>query len=140
MKSHVAILRREYADLLLAGTKTIESRLSRVRGPAFGKVFTGDSVFIKQSSGPFIARATVSEVLHRLIQSPQELDDIRTQFDHAIIGTDEYWRSKIGSRYCSLIWLADFTTQFTPPHYRRWRGFSPRAAWIVGPTRRLTNG
>lgn len=140
MTSHVAILRREYIDLVLEGTKTIESRLSRVRGPAFGRVHAGDTVYIKQSSGPFRAKATASRVLHLVMASPDDVEDVRVKFGDAIGGSMEYWRSKAQSRYCTLVWLADVTPVFRTPPYRRWRGFGPRAAWIVGPMRPVTSG
>ena len=97
-------------------------------------------MFIKQSSGPFRALATVSRAMHLVLASPDDVDRVRAEFDHGICGSEEYWRSKAEARYCTLVWLAEVTPEFRVPAYRRWRGFGPRAAWIVGPGRRVTSG
>lgn len=138
MKQHVAILKREYVEMVLAGKKTIESRLTRNRGPAFETVCEGDVIHIKQLSGAFRARAIVSGVLHRMLASPNEVERIRREFGNRIGGTDDYWLGKLAARYCTLVWLADVEPISEGPRYRSWRGFGPRAGWIVGPPLRVT--
>ena len=36
--SHLAILKKVYLDAIFDGRKGVESRFSKVRGPAFGRV------------------------------------------------------------------------------------------------------
>ena len=48
MKYHLAILTPGWIDLILDGTKTIESRFTKVRCAPFGKVHEGDSVYLKE--------------------------------------------------------------------------------------------
>ena len=51
MKYHLAILTPGWIDLILDGSKTIESRFTKVRCAPFGKVHEGDSVYLKESGG-----------------------------------------------------------------------------------------
>jgi len=49
---HVAILKPGYIQAILAGTKTIESRLTKTAQPPYGKVVTGERLYLKASGGP----------------------------------------------------------------------------------------
>ena len=62
MKYHLAILTPGWIDLILDGTKTIESRFTRVRCAPFRKVHEGDSVYLKESGGLVKGMFTVAKV------------------------------------------------------------------------------
>ena len=51
MKYHLAILTPGWIDLILDGSKTIESRFTKVRCAPFRKVHADDSVYLKESGG-----------------------------------------------------------------------------------------
>ena len=51
MKYHLAIFTTGWINLILDGSKTIESRFSKVRCAPFGKVHAGDIVYMKESGG-----------------------------------------------------------------------------------------
>ena len=51
MKHHLAILSPGWIELILDGSKTIESRFTKVRCAPFGKVHEGDIVYLKESGG-----------------------------------------------------------------------------------------
>lgn len=51
MKYHLAILSPGWTELILEGSKTIESRFTKVRCTPFGKVHEGDIVYLKESGG-----------------------------------------------------------------------------------------
>ena len=59
---HLVVLKRPYLEAILAGTKRIESRFTRTKHYAFGRVLAGDKLFLKVSSGPVCAIATVAAV------------------------------------------------------------------------------
>ena len=62
MKYHLAILTPGWIDLILDGSKTIESRFTKVRCAPFGKVHEGDSVYLKESGGLVKGMFRVAEV------------------------------------------------------------------------------
>ena len=62
MNHHLAILYPVWIELILDGSKTIESRFSKVRCAPFGKVSTGDTVYLKVSGGPVKGHFTVADV------------------------------------------------------------------------------
>ena len=62
MNHHLAILKKQYLDAILAGRKTIESRLYQTKQKWLSQVNTGDKIFLKASSGPVMATAIVDKV------------------------------------------------------------------------------
>ena len=70
MKSHLAVFTDPYIDLIFSGEKTIESRFSKVRCAPYGKIESGDLVYMKQSSGPILGCFNVKNVEYF------EVDDI----------------------------------------------------------------
>ena len=136
---HVAIVKSAMADLIEAGVKTIESRLSKVRGPAFERVHTGDVIYFREAGGGFRVSARVAKAIHVGELSRAGLTAIREVFGEAIGAGAAYWRSKRGSRYATLIWLTDVRANLEGPALWRWPGFRDRSAWgsrAIGPARR----
>ena len=105
MAEHIAILKKPYLDLIIAGKKTIESRLTKTALPPYRRVGAGDLIYFKQSSGPFRATAVVERVRFYDDLSPGVVDEIRMAFGEVICGDDEYWQMKRNSRYGTLLWL-----------------------------------
>lgn len=129
MPAHVAILRREYLNLILDGTKTIESRFSRNAVPPFGLVSPGDLIHFKVSAGPFLATATASHVTSHSNLTPPKLDKLRQRYNTRICAPNDYWLSKQNTRYATLIHLTNITPTNTGPDYPK----NPYRAWFVLP-------
>ena len=126
MANHLVILKKPYLDAILAGRKKIESRFTRTKRYAFGRVLPGDKLFLKESSGPVCATATVEAVKNFEDLTPKQIIKIKQQYNHYIIGSDEYWRSKSNCRFGFLVWLED--VELIEPvriHKKDWR------AWVV---------
>lgn len=104
---HLAILRKPYLDLIVIGLKRLEFRLTRVCQPPFGRAAPGEEVYLKQSSGPYRARALIEATLYVQLGPHWPLDRLREQFQPQIQAADEFWEERSGARYASLIWLAD---------------------------------
>jgi len=128
-REHVAIVRPRLAELLVAGTKTIESRLSKVRGPAFDQVHAGDTIYFKQAGGGFRVFASVERALHLRDLTPADIAAIRELFGKQIGADAAYWRLRRKSRYATLIWLSDVRANLEGPALWRWPGFRDRSAW-----------
>jgi len=121
---HLAILKKPYLDAILAGRKTIESRFSRTKRYAFGRVLPGDKIFLKESSGPVCAVATVAAVENFADLTPDKIATLKQRYNLYIVGSDEYWHSKTDCRFGFLVWLKD-VEQIEPVRiYKRdWRGW-----------------
>lgn len=104
---HLAILKRPYLEAILAGRKTIESRFARTRRAYFGRVGAGDKIFLKVSSGPVCATATVADVKNFENLTPKRIFELKQQYNRQICGSDEYWQSKADSKFGFLGWLGD---------------------------------
>jgi len=126
VNEHLVILKKPYLDLILSGRKTIESRLTRARGEAFGRVRPGDKLFLKVSAGPVYATATVADVRYYEDLTPQRVAEIKQQYSQQIGGDDAVWESKIDCRYGFLVWLRD-VRRIAPIRIQKkdWR------AWVV---------
>jgi len=132
MTTHLAVLHRQYLDLVLSGEKTIESRLTKTRRAPFGKINTGDTIYFKQSSGPIRAVATAGRILSLTDLNPQRISEIFEQYNDRISGADPVWERKKHARYGTLIWIENVipTSEgpIVPPLYG--------AAWVCNPHER----
>ena len=125
-KYHLAILKKPYLDAILAGRKHIESRLTKTRRPAFGQVCVGDKLFLKESSGPVCAVATVAAVKNFENLTPRQIIKLKQQYNHYILGDDEYWQNKANCKFGFLVWLKDIEpTEPVRISKKDWR------AWVV---------
>lgn len=104
---HLVILKKPYLDAILEGRKPVESRFTKTKRPAFGRVFAGDILFLKVSSGPVCARAKVAKVKNFEDLTPAKMLEIKERYNHKIRGDDEIWNSKMDSKFGFLVWLED---------------------------------
>jgi len=123
---HLVILKKLYLDAILEGHKQIESRFTKTRHGAFGRVLAGDTLFLKVSSGPVCARATVTAVKNFENLTPGQIIKIKQRYNHYIKGSNEYWDSKMDCRFGFLAWLTDVKPiEPVRIHKKDWR------AWVV---------
>ena len=123
---HLVILKKPYLDMILEGRKLIELRLYKKKHPAFGRVFVGDKLFLKVSSGPVYATATVEKIKTFENLTPGRIRDFKKQYNHEIGGDNEHWQSKMDCKYCLLVWLKDIKViEPVLIHKKDWR------AWVV---------
>jgi len=126
MNYHLVILKKPYLDAVLNGRKRIESRFGTTKRPVFGQVLPGDTLFFKLSAGPVCATATVAAVENFDNLTPQKMLQLKLLHNRCILGTDEYWQSKLNSRFGLLVWLKD-VRPIEPARIQKkdWR------AWVV---------
>jgi len=126
MKYHLVILKKPYLDAILNGRKRIESRFSTTKRPAFGRVLPGDTLFFKVSAGAVCATAAVAAVEDFDNLIPQKMLQLKLLHNRYILGTDEYWESKLDSKFGLLVWLKD-VRPIEPVRIQKkdWR------AWVV---------
>ena len=123
---HLAILKKPYLEAILTGRKQIESRFAKTRCSPFGRVSAGDKLFLKESSGPVRAVATVAVVKNFENLTPGQIDELKQQYNHYIGGGSEYWRSKADCRFGFLVWLEDIKAiEPVRIHKKDWRG------WVI---------
>lgn len=107
MNYHLVILKKPYLEMILSGEKTIESRLTRAKTAAFGRVAAGDKLFLKVSAGPVCAVATAAEVKYYPHLTPADITQIERRYGQAIGGTDALWERMMDRTCGFLVWLAD---------------------------------
>jgi len=121
---HLVILKKPYLEAILAGRKQIESRFMRTKRHAFGRVLPGDRLFLKVSSGPVCATATVAAVKNFENLTPKQINALEQRYNHYIQGSDEYWRSKASCKFGFLVWLKDVKpiepVQISKKDWRAW--------------------
>lgn len=129
MACHVAILRRPYVRAVLAGRKTVESRLTKSAVAPYGCVRSGERLFIKVSGGPFMATAVAGRVTCFDALTPGEVATLREQFNALVGGDAGYWQAKRDSRFATFIELCDVMPCEVGPRYGR----SAYKAWHTLP-------
>jgi hypothetical protein len=128
---HVALIRRRYVEMILAGEKRVECRLSRQRRDPFAKVARGEVVYIKEVGGAVRARGVIGRVLMLDDLTPSGVGLLRRRYNHLIRADAAFWRSRRHARYATLVWIDRVEACGSAPDYRGRPGFSPRSAWHV---------
>ncbi len=126
MNHHLAILKKQYLDAILAGRKTIESRLYQTKQKWLSQISAGDKIFLKASSGPVMATAIVDKVKYFENLTAAQILEMKKQYNQQILGDEHYWREKTNSRFGILVWLKNVQ----PIPHQSIKKFDWRA-WVV---------
>ncbi len=124
---HVAVLWPQFIEMILAGRKTVELRLTRQARAPYEAIEPGDRIYFKQSAGPYRGVGLVDHVLFEADLTPHRIKRLRRDYNDLIGGDEEYWHRKRFSRYASLIWLRDVQPCGLGPDIRPLQG----AAWMT---------
>jgi ASC-1-like (ASCH) protein len=119
-------LKKPYIDAILDGRKTVESRFYRTKHKWLSQISAGDKLFLKASSGPVMATATVTDVKLFDNLTPRQIAELKKQYNQHIIGDEQYWQEKNNSKFGILVWLKDVR----PIPHRFIKKFDWRA-WVV---------
>ncbi len=117
MPIHVAILKRLYLNLILSGQKTVESRLTRTAQPPLGCIAPGERIFLKASSGPFMATAVAGKIEQHDNLEPYDILRLRLLHDRTVCGDDAYWELKKDSRFAVFVELTEVEPIEVGPKY-----------------------
>lgn len=132
--NHLAIVRAAVAYKIASKTKTVESRLSVNRPPAWN-CEQGDFVYFKISGGDVVLRTCVAGVDKFAALCPDDIPAIAELFSApmGITTENQYWEQKRGARYAVLIHLSDVTAvHFSKAELPRSFGTAWITNWELG--------
>ncbi|MGI9015423.1 MAG: ASCH domain-containing protein [Phycisphaerales bacterium] len=127
---HVAVLLRQYLELIASGKKSVECRLTQQARAPYEQIEPGDRIYFKQSSGPYRLTAIADHVLFESELTPSRIREVKRDYNDLIQGEADFWKAKKSSNYLSLIWLRDVEHIDTGPGIRPLQGL----AWYVLPS------
>ena len=100
---HLAILVEPFCSWLLEGTKTIESRFSRVRCAPFGTLTEGDIVAVKKTGG-LVCGAFQAGTVRSYQLTPSRVTELRGQYAAQICAhDDDFWARRAECAYATLV-------------------------------------
>ncbi len=110
---HLAVLTEPFCSWLLEGTKTIESRFSRVRCAPYGTLAEGDIVAVKKTGGP-VTGAFQAGTVRSYQLTPARITELRDQYAAQLCASDDqFWADRADCIYATL---ADVThVRLLPP-------------------------
>lgn len=115
MAVHVAILLKRYIELILAGDKSVESRLTITPRTPYRRIAPGERIYFKASAGPFMATAVADAVEFYDSLTPARVAALKKQWNSQVRGEAGYWLKKSNSRYATFIRLRDVQPAATGP-------------------------
>ena len=131
MQHHLAILAPGWIEPILHGSKTIESRFTKVRCAPYGKVNTGDLIYMKESGGPVKGQFRVAEVETFDNLTDDIVDQIYDKHcERILVNTYDYDTPPLKwyfSRYATLIHVTDVIGYGNPFPYKQ----KGRSAWLL---------
>jgi hypothetical protein len=99
---HLAVLVEPFCSWLLDGTKTIESRFSRIRCAPYGTLAEGDVIAVKKSGGP-VTGAFQAGTVRSYQLTPALVADLRHRYAARICASDDqFWADRTGCAYATL--------------------------------------
>lgn len=128
---HLAIIEPRYLELILAGEKTVEARLSRTRRDPLGVVTPGERVYFKARGGAVGCCAAVERVDELLDLTAPEIDRLRGIYNDRVLGTDEFWQARSAARYAVFVHLRAPAAADAGPMIKPKPG--DRRAWFAVP-------
>ena len=100
---HLGIFIEPYLQYILEGKKTVESRFSINHCPPHGRVFPGDILLLKKSSGPILGLCEVTDVSYYELNE-KKLSDIREKFSLALCAKEqEFWTQRKNKKHVTLM-------------------------------------
>lgn len=100
---HLAVLTEPFLGWVLDGSKSIESRFSRVRCAPYGTLTEGDVIAVKKPGGPVTGAFQAGQVSSYQL-TPSRVTELRDRFAGQIRAhDDEFWRQRATCRYATLI-------------------------------------
>ncbi len=128
MHQHIAILQRQYLDLILSGIKTVESRLTGNALAPYNKIQPGQRIYFKQSAGPFRATAIADTIDFYDNLTPAKLRKLYDQYNARVCGSEDYWFiTKAKAKYATFVTLRDVLPTHVGPPMKPSQGL----AWFV---------
>lgn len=126
---HLAVFTPPFLDLILDGSKTIESRFARVRCAPHGRVNVGDRVLMKASGGPVRGEFLVDRVDFWEALSGVDLQPIAKDYGRAIRADvdPQFWQSRQGCRYVTLMHIRDVKRYDLPRPFPK----RDRRGWVI---------
>jgi len=128
-RTHLAIIGSAYLVLILAGLKSVESRLSLTRREPFGRVRPGDTILFRVRGGGYAARARVARVESFEGLDPDGVRALAERYEPLVRGGRAYWAGKRHARYATLMWLErprpETRGPAWTPHGRAWLTLGP---------------
>lgn len=124
---HLAVMVEPYLSYVLDGSKTIESRFSRVRCAPAGVVSSGDMIAFKRTGGPVVAACRADTVRNFDQLTPSLVEQIRAEYADALCAHDpQFWADRADTRYATLIDVAHLRTVAPIEFPKR-----DRRGWVV---------
>jgi hypothetical protein len=125
---HLAIFNEPFCSLLLSGQKKVESRFSVNRISPFGKVNSGDVIFVKESAGPIVGYFIASFTDYIQINSIADLRKIEEKYGAQICSdaNKTFWQDRKETKYASLIGVEGVRTICPIEIQKR-----DRLSWVV---------
>lgn len=130
---HIAVVQPCYAPLIMSGRKRVEARLTVRPRPPWGIARIGERVYFKQRSGPVFAAATIADVIQRELTGASDVAALREAYDARVCGEPEFWASKSGARYATMVVFRGVSAVDYGPAEPPLRGHAARSAWRLLP-------
>jgi len=134
-RTHLAIVHASYLKKILTGSKTIESRFSKIPCPPYNAIAVGDEILFKPPGGPVVASAQAAAVLFFDNLNTEAIKRIVEQYGDSLQLEPVFLEARRDARYCTLIFLESVTTTTSMRIQKR-----DRRGWVVlpRPTTQLT--
>lgn len=115
MTRYLAVFKKEKAELILLGKKSLEIRFSKSKIAPFGVISSGDLVYIKPSGEDIIGQFRVKKVIFFDGLRKEDILDFKKSYTNRLAVDENYWVGKETYKFASLIFIGDCNRFITSP-------------------------
>ncbi len=127
MAKHLGIFDKEAVKLIFSGKKKIEGRFSQIKIPPYGKVSSGDIVYIKISGEAIVGQFAVDRVVFFDHPKAEELAAIKKKYARDLALANTFWLDHEKVNYVTLMFIKSVSRFIIPPQIPK-RDLRP---WMV---------
>lgn len=125
-KAHIVVFDKNSLNKVLNGKKRLESRFSKERCVPYGSIDNGDTIYLKESGGPIVAKATADKIKFYPNLNSEKIKILKYTYSTQLCVNDEFWNKEKDSLYATMFNLKDIKgiTPITTPK-------SDQQPWVV---------
>ncbi len=125
-KIHIAVFKKDLLKKVLNGEKKLESRFSKERLVPYDSIDNGDTIYLKESGGPIVAKAKADKIKFYANLNSDKIKIFKYTYSAQLCVDDEFWNKEKDSLYATMFNLKDIEgiTPITTPK-------SDQQPWVI---------
>ena len=127
MRRHLAVFAGVAAEKVLTGGKKVDVRLSRMKIVPFGRISTGDIVWMRKPGEKLVGSFIVGKVIYFDHPTTEDLKRLKNDYGKEMAMAEQFWANRKDCKYATVIFIDSSTRFLVSPQINK----KDRRSWVV---------